>query len=84
VIGVAEPLRALMAEIEHQAYANSATQPDLAAVPVRWEVVSDAIRALVRTRIADVQAAESASRSDCSVTRRRHLWCLLLIAAFSC
>jgi hypothetical protein len=27
-------------------------------VPARWALVSDAIRALVRTRIADVQAAE--------------------------
>ena len=31
--GVAEPLRALMAEVEREAYADSATSPDLTAAP---------------------------------------------------
>jgi hypothetical protein len=53
--GVAEPLRALMAEVDRAAHADSATPPDLAAVSARWARVSDAIRATVRARIADAQ-----------------------------
>lgn len=40
--GVAEPLRALMAEIEREAHADRTTPPDLAAVSARWARVSDA------------------------------------------
>jgi hypothetical protein len=49
--GVAEPLRALMAEIEREAYADGSAPPDLAAVSARWAQVSDAFRATVRARI---------------------------------
>jgi hypothetical protein len=56
--GVAEPLRALMAEIGREAHADGATPPDLAAVSAQWAQVSNAIRATVRARIADAQAAE--------------------------
>lgn len=54
-VGVAEPLRALMAEVERDACAGSTTPPDLAAVSARWARVSDAIRAAVRAQIADKQ-----------------------------
>lgn len=54
---VAEPLRALLAEVEREAHADSATAPDLAALSVRWGRVSDAIRATVRARIAEARAA---------------------------
>ena len=57
--GVAEPLRALMAEVDREAHVDRATPPDLAAVSARWARVSDAIRATVRVRIADAQAAQS-------------------------
>ena len=58
--GVAEPLRALMAEVEHEAHADrTTTPPDLAAVSARWARVSDAIRATVRARIVDAQAAQA-------------------------
>ena len=50
--GVAEPLRALMAEVDREGHVNRATPPDLAAVSARWARVSDAIRATVRARIA--------------------------------
>jgi hypothetical protein len=56
--GVVEPLRALMIEIERDAHTDRVTQPDLAAVSARWSRVSDAIRATVRARIADAQAAQ--------------------------
>lgn len=54
---VAKPLRALLAEVEREAHADSATAPDLAALSGRWERVSDAIRATVRARIAEARAA---------------------------
>ena len=57
--GVAEPLRALMAEVDREAHVDRATPPDLAAVSARWARVSDAIRATVRARIADAQAAQA-------------------------
>ena len=53
---VAEPLRALMAEIERDAQAAPTTPTDLAAVSARWAPVKDAIRAVVRARIAEAQA----------------------------
>lgn len=53
----AEPLRALMAEVEREAQADGTTPPDLAAVSARWARVSDAIRATVRARIAAAQAS---------------------------
>jgi hypothetical protein len=52
----AEPLRALMAEVEREAQADS-TPSDLAAVSARWARVSDAVRATVRARIAAAQAS---------------------------
>jgi hypothetical protein len=54
--GVAEPLRALMAEVDREAHADRAPSPDLAAVSARWARVSDAIRVTVRARIAQAQA----------------------------
>lgn len=57
--GVAEPLRALMAEVDREGHVDRATPPDLAAVSARWARVSDAIRATVRARIAHAQAARS-------------------------
>jgi hypothetical protein len=59
---VAEPLRALMTEIEREAHADRVTPPDLAAVSARWAQVSDAIRGTVRARIADAQAAHAQVR----------------------
>ncbi len=56
---MAEPLRALMAQIEREAHADRTTPPDLAAVSAQWARVSDAIRAMVRARIADAQAAQA-------------------------
>jgi hypothetical protein len=56
---VAEPLRALMVEVEREAHASTTASPDLAAVSARWTRVSDAIRSAVRVRIADVQAAQA-------------------------
>ena len=76
--GVAEPLRALMAEVERDVRADHAAPPDLAAVSARWVRVSDAIRAAVRARIAEAQAAQSAGaeaiahRSDQSLPRRSY------------
>ena len=57
--GVAEPLRALMAQVEREAHADRTTPPDLAAVSAQWARVSDAIRTMVRARIADAQAAQA-------------------------
>jgi hypothetical protein len=59
---VAEPLRALIAEIEREVHADGATPVELAAVSARWSQVSDAIRAVVRTRIADAQAEQARKR----------------------
>jgi hypothetical protein len=56
--GVAEPLRALIAELDGDAHAGTATAPDPAAVAERWARVSDAIRAMLRARIVNAQAAE--------------------------
>jgi hypothetical protein len=56
---VAEPLRALMAEVEREAQADSATRPNVAAVSAQWARVSNAIRATVRARIAEAQAAQA-------------------------
>jgi hypothetical protein len=56
---VAEPLRALMAEVEREAQADSATAPNVAAVSAQWARVSNAIRATVRARIAEAQAAQA-------------------------
>ena len=53
---MAEPLRALMAEVEREAHAEGSVPPDLAAVSARWAQVSVAVRATVRARIADAQA----------------------------
>jgi hypothetical protein len=50
--GVAEPLRALMAEVEREARADGSAPLDLAAVSARWAQVKEAIRATVRARIA--------------------------------
>ena len=58
--GVAEPLRALMAEVDCETHASSAMTPDLAVVSARWAQVSDAIRAAVRARIAAAQVASQA------------------------
>ena len=52
---VAEPLHAL----EREAHADSATPPDLATVSARRTRVSGAMRATVRARIADAQAAKA-------------------------
>ena len=60
--GVAEPLRALMAELEREAQADSTMPADLAAVSARWARVSDAVRAAVRAQIADTQAQQSTKR----------------------
>jgi hypothetical protein len=60
--GVAEPLRALLAEVERDAYADSTVQPELAGVSARWAEVSDAIRATVRSRIAGARAAQVPKR----------------------
>jgi hypothetical protein len=60
--GVAEPLRAPMAEVEREARAETTTPSDLAAVSPRWARVSNAIRATVRARIADAQGASLAPR----------------------
>jgi hypothetical protein len=54
--GVAEPLRALMAEVEREA------PPDLAVVSERWATVSEAVRATLRARIADAQAMQALKR----------------------
>jgi hypothetical protein len=45
-----------MAEIERDAQAAPTTPADLAAVSARWAPVKDAIRAIVRARIAEAQA----------------------------
>jgi hypothetical protein len=59
---VAEPLRALMAEVEREAHADHTSPPDLAAVSARWARVSDAIRAMVRAQIVEAQAAQALKR----------------------
>lgn len=48
--GVAEPLRALIAEVDRETQADSTPPPDLAAVLARWAQVSDVIRATTRSR----------------------------------
>ena len=60
--GVAEPLRALMAEVEREGHADRTTPPDIAAVSARWAQVRDAIRASIRARIADAQAVQLLKR----------------------
>jgi hypothetical protein len=60
--GVAEPLRALMAEVEREAHTDAVTSPDLAAVSAQWSRVGDAIRATVRARIANAHAAQALKR----------------------
>jgi hypothetical protein len=57
--GVAEPLRALMAEVERGGHADGSAPPDLAAVSALWAQVSDAIRTTVRSRIAEAQAVQA-------------------------
>jgi hypothetical protein len=52
-------LRALMAEIDREAHMDSAPPSDLATVSAQWARVSDAIRATVRARVAEVQAAQA-------------------------
>jgi hypothetical protein len=64
---VAEPLRALMAEVERDAQAPPTPPTDLAAVSARWAPVKDAIRAIVRARIAEAQAR---APKPCSPLRR--------------
>lgn len=59
-VGLADPLRALIAEVTCEA--EGTAPPDLAAVSARWARVSDAIRATVRARIADVRAAQAFKR----------------------
>jgi hypothetical protein len=49
---VAEPLRALMDEVDRKVHADSAVPADVAAVSARWARLSDAFRATVRARIA--------------------------------
>jgi hypothetical protein len=56
--GVAEPLRALMAEVERAAHADGSEIPDVAAVSAHWAQVRDAIHATVRARIVDAQSAQ--------------------------
>lgn len=58
--GVAEPLRALMAEVDRETHGSSTMTPDLAVVSARWVQVSDAIRAAVSARIADAQLGSQA------------------------
>lgn len=55
---LAEPLRALMEEVQRASHADRTTPADLAAVSARWARVSDAIRMVVRARIASAQAAQ--------------------------
>jgi hypothetical protein len=62
--GVAEPLRALIAEVDRETQADSTPPPDLAAVLARWAQVSDVIRATTRARITDAQVRERRRRSD--------------------
>ena len=57
--GVAVPLRALIAEVDHDAHADGTASPDLATVSARWAQVRDAIRATVRARIVAAQAAQA-------------------------
>ncbi|HEX8114897.1 MAG TPA: hypothetical protein VF516_44510 [Kofleriaceae bacterium] len=61
---VADPLRALMAEIERESHADGSAPPDLTAVSARWAQVSDAIRTTLRGRIASrrAQAADGPMR----------------------
>ena len=59
---MAEPLRALLAEIEREAHTDSSVPPNLAAVSARWAQVSDAIRATVRARITEAQAEQTQVR----------------------
>jgi hypothetical protein len=56
--GVAQPLRALMAELERETQASGATPADFVAVSARWARVSDAIRATLRARIAEATELE--------------------------
>ena len=57
-----EPLRAFMAEVEHEAHGDDSALPDLAAVSAHWAQVRNAVLAVVRTRIAAAQAAEALAR----------------------
>jgi hypothetical protein len=57
--GVAEALRALLAEVERAAHADRTTPADFAAVSARWAQVSDAMRAMVHAWIVDEQAAQA-------------------------
>ncbi|HEX7841439.1 MAG TPA: hypothetical protein VF469_28395 [Kofleriaceae bacterium] len=58
--GVAEPLRALIAEVARET--DGAAAPDLATVSVRWAQVRDAVHSAVRARIVRAQAAHAQSR----------------------
>jgi hypothetical protein len=60
-VGVAEPLHALMAEIERKEHADRTTPPDLATV---WAQVSDVIRGTVRLCIAGARAPQARAPSD--------------------
>jgi hypothetical protein len=55
--GVAAPLRALIAELDHDAHTDGAPS-DLATVSARWAQVRDTIRATVRARIVAAQTAQ--------------------------
>jgi hypothetical protein len=56
--GLAEPLCALMAEVERAAHADGSEIPDFAAVSTHWAQLRDAIHATVRARIVDAQSAQ--------------------------
>jgi len=56
-VDLAEPLRALIAEVAREA--EGTLPPDLAAVSAQWARVSDAIRAAVRARVADARAVQA-------------------------
>jgi hypothetical protein len=62
-VGVAEPLRALMIEVQREAHANNTMPPNLAAVSARWAQVSYANHATVRERFTDAHAAQARSNS---------------------
>jgi hypothetical protein len=58
--GVAEPLRALIAEVAREA--DGAAPPDLATVSMRWVQVRDTVHAVVRARIVSAEVAHAQSR----------------------
>jgi hypothetical protein len=60
--GVAEPLRALLAEVEHAAHEDRTAPADFAVVSAQWAKVSDAIRATVRARILEAQAGQASKQ----------------------